>query len=82
MPYHNELFQSLKGIRVNFGYLLVIHIPLDFQVSIPERDSGKFRVRAPGTLVICGFQGAFAVIDLKIAFQLLGCQEGGEKISL
>ena len=41
-PYRCGLFQSLKGIRVNFGNSW----PLGFvslNVSIPERDSGKFR---------------------------------------
>ena len=37
-------FQSLKGIRVNFGSGSESGIfCVDF-VSIPERDSGKFRV--------------------------------------
>ncbi len=37
-------FQSLKGIRVNFGPSLVAFSPSNkLEVSIPERDSGKFR---------------------------------------
>ena len=41
-----SLFQSLKGIRVNFGdRLRLLWRQLVF-VSIPERDSGKFRGEA------------------------------------
>ena|GEM_PF-3577258 len=36
-------FQSLKGIRVNFGVVVLGHPFLPNLVSIPERDSGKFR---------------------------------------
>ena len=40
-----EMFQSLKGIRVNFGSSIPpVAKTASRLVSIPERDSGKFRV--------------------------------------
>ncbi len=53
------MFQSLKGIRVNFGFQKVPGKIAEGFVSIPERDSGKFRGGLSGRV-----SSAFLVVSI------------------